>query len=137
MSAPNPRLQAALTHARHGRSVLPVFWAMDGRCGCGNADCASPAKHPIPSLAPRGVKHATTSSIVINAWWSHAPLANPALATGDVSQITVLDVDGDKHGYDSLEQLQRKHGPLPHTLRVTTASGEHVYFAFTGVHLKN
>src|SRR5437763_1109869 len=67
---PNPRLQSALAHARHGRSVLPVFWARDGRCGCGAADCASPAKHPIPALAPRGVKHATTSAVVIRAWWT-------------------------------------------------------------------
>ena len=44
--------------------MLPVFWARDGRCGCGAADCASPAKHPIPALAPRGVKHATTSAVV-------------------------------------------------------------------------
>src|SRR2546423_5360178 len=124
----NPRLQSALAHARRGRSVLPVFWARDGRCGCGNKACASPAKHPIPALAPRGVKHATTSTITIRAWWTHTPLANPALATGDVSRITVLDIDGDKEGYQSLAQLEEEHGALPHTIRVVTASGEHVYF---------
>ncbi len=133
----NPRLQSALTHARHGRSVLPVFWATDGHCACAQADCPSPAKHPIPALTPRGVKHATTSSVVIHAWWSHSPLANPALATGDVSRITVLDIDGDRGGYDSLAQLEAQHGPLPHTIRVVTASGEHIYFAYPGTHLKN
>jgi hypothetical protein len=84
LSTANPRLQSALAHARHGRSILPVYWAVDGRCGCNRPDCTSPAKHPIPTLAPRGVKHATTSHVVIRAWWLHSPLANPAIATGDV-----------------------------------------------------
>jgi hypothetical protein len=137
LSKPNPRLQAALAQARRGRSVLPVYWAIDGRCACARPDCGSPAKHPIPALAPRGVKHATTSDVVIRAWWWHSPLANPAIATGDVSGITILDVDGDKGGFTSLASLERTHGPLPHTLLVRTASGEHVYFAYPGVHLKN
>ncbi len=136
-TACNPRLQSALAHARHGRSVLPVYWATDGRCACSDEACGSPAKHPIPALAPRGVKHATTSAIVIRAWWTHYPQANPAIATGDVSRITVLDVDGDKGGYDSLDRLEARHGPVLHTMRVITASGEHLYFAYPGTHLKN
>src|SRR5438552_3428038 len=120
----NPQLQSALTHARHGRAILPVYRAVDGRYACDRSDCASPAKHPIPVLAPRGVKHATTSHVVIRAWWLHSPFANPAIATGDVSGITILDVDGDKGGFDSLSHLEQVHGTLTHTQRVTTASGE-------------
>jgi Bifunctional DNA primase/polymerase, N-terminal len=90
-----------------------------------------------PHPRPQGVKHATTSAVVIRAWWQHAPLANPAIATGEVSEIKVLDIDGDKGGFDSLKTLEREHGRLPHTLRVVTASGEHLYFAYPGVHLKN
>src|SRR4051795_6167425 len=113
MSDSNPRLRSALALARHGRSILPVFWAIDGHCACGNSDCSSPAKHPISALTPRGVKHATTSAVVIRAWWAHAPLANPAIATGDISRISVLDVDGNKGGFDSLADLERRHTPLP------------------------
>src|SRR5579859_122140 len=133
---PSPRLQAALVHARHGRAVLPVYWSTAGRCACGRADCPSPAKHPIPELVPRGVKHATTSRVVIRAWWANAPLANPALATGEVSGVVVLDVDGDA-GRSSLAQLEHGHGALPPTQRVRTGSGEHVYFAYPRTHLKN
>ncbi|MBV9543376.1 MAG: bifunctional DNA primase/polymerase [Chloroflexi bacterium] len=133
----NLRLQSALAHARRDRSILPVYWAVDGHCACGSNDCASPAKHPIPALAPRGVKHATTSTVVIRAWWTHAPFANPAIATGDASQLVVIDVDGDKSGYHSLADLEHEHGPLPHTVRVLTSSGEHIYFWFPGTHLKN
>src|SRR5438132_11421249 len=118
----NPKLAAALAHARHGRAVLPVYWANGGRCACGRADCHSPAKHPIPELVPRGVKQATTSRVVICAWWTHAPLANPALATGEASGVVVIDVDGDHGGFDALRQLEQHYGSLPRTQRVRTGS---------------
>jgi putative DNA primase/helicase len=91
----------------------------------------------MAALAPRGVKHATTSDVVIRAWWSHSPMPNPAIATRESFGITVVDVDGHKVGFNSLSALERIHGPVPHTLRVTTASGEHVYFAYPGLHPKN
>jgi len=134
---PNPKLAAALAHARHGRAVLAVYWTTHGRCACGRADCHSPAKHPIPELVPHGVKHATTSSVVIRAWWAHAPHANPALATGKASGVVVIDVDADHGGFDSLHHLEEHNGALPHTQRVRTGSGEHLYFAYPGIHLKN
>ena len=133
----NPRLQAALAHARHGRAVLPVYWTNGGRCACGRADCPSPGKHPIPELVPRGVKQATTSRVVIRAWWAYAPLANPALATGEISGVAVLDVDGDHGGFDSLDQLEQQNGTLPQTQRVRTGAGEHLYFIYPRIHLKN
>jgi hypothetical protein len=133
----NLRLQAALAHARHGRAVLPVYWSTGGRCACVRADCQSPAKHPIPELVPRGVKQATTSRVVIRAWWAYAPLANPALATGEASGVVVLDVDGDHGGFDSLRQLEHLYGQIPPTQRVSTGNGEHLYFAYPRVHLKN
>src|ERR1700680_1955896 len=113
----NPRFRSALAHARDRRPVLPVYWAAGGRCACGRADCPSPAKHPIPHLVPNGVRHATTSLVVIRAWWASAPLANPALATGAASRIVVLDIDGDA-GRDSLAQLEHQHGSLALTQRV-------------------
>jgi hypothetical protein len=133
----NLQLQSALAHARHGRAILPVYWSTGGRCACGRPDCASPAKHPIPQLVPRGVRQATTSGIVIRAWWAYAPLANPALATGEASGVVVLDIDGNHGGFDSLQDLERMHGTLPRTQRVRTAFGEHVYFKYNGTHLRN
>jgi hypothetical protein len=133
----NLRLQAALEHARHGRAVLPMYWSTGGPCACGRAECHSLAKHPIPELVPRGVKQATTSRVVIRAWWAYAPQANPALATGEASGVVVLDVDGDHGGFDALRQLEQHHGQLPRTQRVRTGSGEHLYFACAGTHLKN
>jgi hypothetical protein len=117
--------------------VLPVYWMSGSRCACGRPDCHSPAKHPIPELVPRGLKQATTSRVVIRAWWAHAPLANPALATGEGSGVVVVDVDGDHGGFESLRQLEHIHGQIPRTQKVRTGSGEHLYLAYSGIHLKN
>jgi hypothetical protein len=46
-------------------------------------------------------------------------------------------VDGDKGGYETLAALEREYGQLPHTQRVRTAHGEHVYLKYPGIHLKN
>ena len=53
------------------------------------------------------------------------------------NSTVVIDVDGDTSGYHSLADLEHEHGPLPHTVRVLTSSGEHIYFWFPGTHLKN
>src|SRR5438105_14757955 len=90
----NPRLRSALAHARCRRPVLPVYWATGGRCACGRADCPSPAKHPIAHLVPNGVRHATTSLVVLRACEANAALANPALATAEPAGVVVLDIAG-------------------------------------------
>lgn len=88
-----------------------------------------------PPRAKRGQAR-TTSLVVIRAWWGNAPLANPALATGEPSGVVVLDIDGDA-GRASLDRLESEHGSLPLTQRVRTGFGEHVYFAYPRTHLKN
>ena len=58
-------LHAALTYAKRGWAVLPLWWPLpDGRCACGKADCDSVGKHPIgkPGMAPNGVNSATDES---------------------------------------------------------------------------
>src|ERR1700737_3035731 len=132
----NPRFRSALANARLRRPVLPVYWATGGRCACGRADCPSPAKHPISHLVPNGVRHATTSLVVIPAWWAKAPLANPALPTGEPSGTVVLDIDSDG-GLASVSQLEREHRSPSLTQRVRTGSGENLYFQCPRSNLKN
>jgi Bifunctional DNA primase/polymerase, N-terminal/Protein of unknown function (DUF2637) len=61
-------------------------------CSCRDPDCGQPAKHPLGSLVPHGVKDATTNRARILAWWTRHPQANIGLATGH--RFDVLDVDG-------------------------------------------
>ncbi|MBW1987895.1 MAG: bifunctional DNA primase/polymerase, partial [Deltaproteobacteria bacterium] len=69
-------LEAALSYARRGWPVIPVWWSSQGQCACGVSDCSSPGKHPLGALVPHGVKDAATSPEVIKSWWHRYPAAN-------------------------------------------------------------
>lgn len=133
---------AAVGYARRGLAVFPVWPALPGArggfvCGCGRSSCTSPAKHPIPRLAPRGVNDATADAARVRWLWECRPNANIGCATG---AVVVIDVDP-RHG-GSLEVLCGKVAagePLPSTWRVATGGGgEHLYFrAPPGVAISN
>src|SRR5215467_10923044 len=83
----------------------------------------------------RGFKDATTDAGQIRSWWTETPEANIGIATGAVSQISVLDVDikewEAKHGDETLRTLIAQHGELPATLKQETWSGGfQVIFAY-------
>jgi hypothetical protein len=87
-----------------------------------------------------GFKCATRDQSLIEFWWSRQPEANIGLATGSVSGVWVLDVDGDA-GREALAALEEQHGQLPPTVEVVTpgkidkdgrhtGKGRHLYFAY-------
>ena len=106
MQKRNELLEAALAYAQKGAAVFP---------------CKPRDKAP---LTPHGFKDATTDQATIRNWWVEHSAANIALATGRVSEIVVIDVDGPK-GEESLKTLP----PLPETFTIRTARGRHLYFA--------
>jgi hypothetical protein len=117
-------MEAALQYARWGWHVFPLHSIRDGRCTCGQ-DCGKNAgKHP---RVRGGFKSATTDTHQIEAWWCKWPDANIGIATGIVSGIIVIDIDGTA-GLTTLRSLLAKHGPLPRTEVVKTARGWHLYF---------
>jgi hypothetical protein len=115
-----------ITHAtyysRRGWAVLPLHWVVGSACSCGRR-CDSPGKHP---LLPRGVHEASAELTYVETWWHRWPQANIGIATGAVSGLVVLDVDGAK-GRTSLSCR-----PVPPTVRVFTGHGEHHYFEHPG-----
>jgi hypothetical protein len=117
-------LDAALAYAGLGWRVLPIQGVRpDGTCTCKNAKCASPAKHPVGSLVPHGLKGATADEATIRRWWTQCPDANVGIATDG---LLVVDVDP-KNGGDQA-QLARL-GNLPVTVTAKTGSGGlHLYF---------
>lgn len=121
-------------YASQGWPVAPAYWLKDGVCQCGKREaCQSPGKHPIGSVAPSGVKDATTDEIRITGWWGSFPEANILIATGAASGIDVLDVDADAGGLDALAVLEKLHGFIPPTVRVETGGGGvHYYFIHRG-----
>ncbi|WP_410000399.1 bifunctional DNA primase/polymerase [Gemmata sp. SH-PL17] len=107
-----------------GCKVFPCHTMRDGCCSCGKADCTSAAKHPAVT---NGCKGASSDPEQIRKWWGAFPDANIGLATGTVSGVWVLDVDGPE-GCAALAELEQRHGKLPETVVAKTAKGEHYFF---------
>jgi hypothetical protein len=102
-------IQTALSLALRGLAVFP---------------CRPRDKRPATAS---GVKDATTDLETIRQWWRPAPDLNLALATGAVSGIFVLDLDG-IDAEAELRRLEKEHGPLPPTVESITARGRHAFF---------
>ncbi len=118
----------------------PVFavWGLDGAgvCACRKCKlCERPGKHPVPH---NGVYGATLDYDRIAEVVSESPSYGLAVRAGRRSGISVLDVDPRNGGAESLAGLERRHGPLPETVRARTGGGGwHYYFAQPDVRFKN
>src|SRR5262249_11253771 len=100
---------AALQLAQKGLAVFP---------------CQLRGKEPACDTA----LHAATIDVErINPWWQTFPDLNIGIATGTVSGVFVLDIDGED-GEGSLLKLEGEHGTLPPTVEAITGKGRHCYF---------
>jgi len=98
--------RAALTYAQDfGWAVFPLV---------------PKEKRPITA---NGLKNATTDVEQIVAWWTRHPTANIGIATGEVSGIVVVDVDG-----PAGEAALAAFGDMPVTPVSTTGKGRHLVF---------
>jgi Bifunctional DNA primase/polymerase, N-terminal/Family of unknown function (DUF5906) len=125
---------AAITYAAMGWFIFPLYGINDdGKCACGDKNCADSGKHPMTKFAPRGCKDATRDLAKIESWFIDETLAvNIALATGEASGVTVIDVDigPGKLGAESWADLNREEGE-PSTLYCRTGSGGiHAFFQY-------
>ena len=111
-------LRTALALARHNLRVFPCL-PRDKRPACAN-----------------GVKDATADAQVIQQWWQARPDCNVAVATGTVSGIFAVDIDG-ADGELELRRLESEHGALPATVEVITGDGRHLYFKMPAVPVRN
>jgi hypothetical protein len=102
-------LVAALDYAAHGFAVFP---------------CLERSKAPACS---RGFHDATTNPATLRRWFGSYHRYNLAIATGIISGLWVLDVDGGD-GATALAELESEFGQLPPTLTVITAAGCHLWF---------
>ncbi|MBX9654744.1 DUF3987 domain-containing protein [bacterium] len=118
----------AKSYAARGWYVVPVHTvADDGACTCGNSECSSKGKHPIPNDWPN---RATRDAATIDDYWSQAPIANVGIVTGAVSGIFVIDMDG-TDGIAGFNKLAEEHGEPPPTYTVISGSGGvHLYYRY-------
>jgi len=69
----------------------------------------------------------------IESWWHTGPEPNIAVVTGKISDIIVLDIDGEA-GFASLAERGLE---LPETVRARTGRGRHYYFKHPGFVVPN
>ena len=124
-------LKAALEYVTMGWHVFPLHTVDDeGHCSCGNLTCGDAGKHP---RVARVLKEASRDLNQVEAWFGEsAPPSNIGVVTGEISGITVIDIDiGDgKFGAESWAEAIKDHGE-PQTLMAQTGSGGmHVVFAY-------
>lgn len=109
---------SALGLARRGLHVFP---------------CLPRDKRPATE---HGCKDATVDREIIRQWWRSEPRYNVAVATGAVSKIFAIDVDG-LDAECELRRLEAEHGELPPTVEAITARGRHLYFWMPDAPLRN
>lgn len=127
----SPMLAAALSYARKGMGVFPIWWAVGPRCACPKgAECGSPGKHPIGDVVPQGVKNASVRDADITTWWTRFPNANIGIRTGH--GLVVIDIDPQHDGESSIAKLEDTYGRLPATVEsITGGGGRHILFHST------
>jgi hypothetical protein len=124
---PSTMLAHALRYLEDAWSVFPVCTPVMGkkdRClqgHKGEAKCRGPGKEPLIRWGKYQDQLPTEAEV--RDWWRRWPTANIGLATGELSDVCVVDLDGDiaiaeanRRGYDP--------GPWVRTGRV---GGRHLY----------
>lgn len=111
----SPLLRAGLTYLNRGWSVIPI------RAG---------SKLPQIVWAPYQERLATDEEL--EDWCERWPAMNLAIVTGRISDLTVMDVDPDKGGMESLTHIRTLGITLPPTrIAQTPHAGFHYYFKYT------
>lgn len=91
-----------------------------------------PCRNKIP-LTGHGYKDASKDVEAVRRMFSEHKNANVAIATGKVSGVFVLDIDvkNSAGGAESLFELEREFGEIPHTVEALTWSGgRHIFFRY-------
>lgn len=106
-------LRAALVYAERGWPVFP---------------CRPGSKAPATA---HGFHDASTDPALITAWWTRAPSANVAIATGAPGpDVLDVDVKPDGNGFPAFNRLKRAGLLAGASMLVATRNGGlHVYFA--------
>lgn len=115
----NPRKSFAFSYLKRGWSIIPI------------------GKKKIPFVKWGKFQKQKPTKEEILQWVKEWPKLNWAVVTGAISNIVVLDIDPRNGGAESLKELEKQYGPLPHTAKVRTGGGgTHFYFKYPGFFVK-
>lgn len=111
-------LKDAIEYGKHGWAVFPLL-----------------PRSKAPAC-PNGFHDAVKDEFAIRTLWGTRTNLNLGIATGDISGFWVLDIDPDKGGKETLDELENKYGSLPETLTSKTGGGGRHYLFKTDKYQK-
>jgi len=119
-------LQMALEYWADEWSIFPVCTPVVGRAGhCfQHGRCKHPGKTPLIKWGTYQDRLAERSEV--EGWWTRWPEANIGLATGELSGVVVVDLDGE---VARAEANRRGYEPGP-WVRTGRVGGQHLYFRY-------
>jgi hypothetical protein len=127
-------LDYALRYIARGLIIFPLHSVEEKNgkliCTCGNEGCTDSGKHP---RTQRGLREASKDEATIRGWFGpDAPKANIGLVTGEVSGITVLDIDIGlgKSGAQTWAEINKEAGEPVTLVQRTGSGGMHFLFRY-------
>lgn len=110
--------------------IFPLHGIRDDlTCTCGKPDCTSPGKHPFTR---NGLKDYSSNINTVAEMFQYRADLNIGIATGDISDFFVIDVDPRNGGDKSIIKLQEDFGALPPAPTAITGNGFHILFQYPG-----
>lgn len=87
------------------------------------------AKQPLARLVPNGFHNATRDPATIEKWWAAEPAAGIGIAL-KASGLVAVDIDVRNDGFQTLDDLQARHGKLESDAhQITGDGGWHLVYA--------
>lgn len=117
-------LDQALAYLDRGYSIFPVCTPVPGTERCHqHGKCEKPGK--VPLVKWKAYETERASEQAVRSWWGRWSAANIGMATGPISSVDVIDLDGD---LATREAVNRgiEVGPWAYTGRV---GGRHIWCA--------
>jgi hypothetical protein len=137
------QLANALVLAHRGLAIFPCYepvtYGDQVECSCKEHEkCSHIGKHP---RTRQGFKDASKDPDQLKRWWRESPNANPAIATGDASNLLVLDADDPAIAEKWIKEQADNGYHLLDTLKVITSKAAdgsdkfHLYFQMPACHV--
>lgn len=106
-------------------NIIPIHSIKNGKCSCGKIDCSSPGKHPLLSDWKAFQEEKVTHE-QLNCWLDEFPGSNYAVITGKISDLVVIDIDGETGAKSFKEHISE----FPTTRISKTGKGYHLYYKY-------